>query len=68
MTRKHYEMIAKAITTARKQADIARSLFGELTAEQMTNEIIFQIGTALKKDNDRFDICKFATACEATDI
>lgn len=60
MTRKHYEMVAKAIATARSNEGF--------TAEQMANEIIFQIGQALMADNARFNIYKFAEACGATDI
>ena len=59
MTRKHYEAIAKAITTARANEG--------LTAEQMANEIVFQIGLAMQADSDRFNIYKFAEACGATD-
>jgi ribosomal protein L22 len=60
MTRKDYKAIASAIANAKKNEG--------LNAEQMANEIIFQIGQVLKNDNERFNIYTFAQACEATDI
>lgn len=60
MTKKHYEMIAEAIRTAKGNEGF--------TAEQMANEIIFQLGDAFRKDNERFNIYKFAEACNASDL
>ena len=60
MTKKDYQLIANAIVTARSNDGF--------NAEQMANEIIFQIGQALMNDNERFNIYTFAAACEATDI
>lgn len=59
MTRKDYELIAKALKT---QIEISRT-YNEEDGEFAVTNIAFDLVTDLAKDNPRFDRDRFLKAC-----
>lgn len=59
MTKKHYEIIAKAIRNGRDQIIIK-----DKDLENGINEIIKQLTKEFKEDNARFNENKFIEACK----
>lgn len=60
MTKKHYELIAKAI---KKQWDVQVSITGTGDKSLAIHETALRIAHALKDDNNKFDTDRFLTAC-----
>lgn len=63
MTKKDYELIAKAIKT---QWDIQVAITGTGEKSLAIHETALRIAHALKNTNPRFDLDRFMTACGVT--
>lgn len=61
MTRKDYELIARAISNARQYTTGPASM--SPSASAAIGYIIGYLGSELKLDNARFDLSKFRAAC-----
>lgn len=62
MTKKDYEKIARAISVTRFTA-----MMNDLDAEDTMALLVLNLSYALWKDNDKFSLDKFASACYAVD-
>ena len=64
MTRKDYELIARAVKLARpaaRPADITDA--DMLSAHDLLDDVVLNLCELLAKDNPRFDVRRFQVAC-----